>query len=86
MCFCVHKCVCSLNYPLCKGHAPYYSVIYGLSNSTIHLRYLINNTTFEKKKTYLTQKVYFDFLYKLCSKYFYFKKNSAKYYHKCKCL
>ena len=28
-------CLCSLNYPACKAHAPYYIVICGLSGSTI---------------------------------------------------
>jgi hypothetical protein len=28
-------CVCSLSYPACKAHAPYYIVICGLSGSTI---------------------------------------------------
>jgi hypothetical protein len=29
------ECVCSLNYPACKAHAPYYVVICGMSGSTI---------------------------------------------------
>jgi hypothetical protein len=27
-------CVCSVNYPACKMHVPYYVVFYGLSGST----------------------------------------------------
>jgi hypothetical protein len=36
-------CVCSLSYPACKAHAPYYIVICGLSGCTkIFPHYLIN--------------------------------------------
>ena len=40
-------CVCSLSYPACKAHAPYYIVIRGLSvyNTLLHIN-LINDTVF----------------------------------------
>ena len=28
-------CVCSLSYPVCKGHVPYFIVIFDLSGCTI---------------------------------------------------
>jgi len=32
------ECVCSLNYPTCKAHAPYWIVICGLSDCTIFFK------------------------------------------------
>ena len=44
-------CLCSLTYPACKWHTPYYIVICRLSNSTTFFPYyLINGTIFGKKK------------------------------------
>jgi len=37
VCVCVCVCVCSVSYPACKAHAPYYTVICGLSGFTIFL-------------------------------------------------
>jgi len=31
----LNVCVCSLRYPACKAHAPYYRVICGLPRSTV---------------------------------------------------
>jgi hypothetical protein len=43
-------CVCSLSYPACKAHAPYYIVICGLFwLFCIFRHYLINGTIFGKK-------------------------------------
>ena len=36
-------CVCSLSYPACNAHAPYYIAICGLSVSTIFFR--VNSQT-----------------------------------------
>jgi hypothetical protein len=42
--------VCSLSYPACKAHAPYYIVICGLSGCYhIFPHYVINGTIFAKK-------------------------------------
>ena len=39
-----YESVCSLSYPACNAHAPYYIVICGLSGSTIFFpHYLIND-------------------------------------------
>jgi hypothetical protein len=34
-CITYSECACSLSYPACKAHAPYYNVICGLSGSNI---------------------------------------------------
>jgi hypothetical protein len=74
-------CVCSLNYPACKAHALYYTVIWGLSGSTFCHINLINGT-FSGKMS----------LKKICVSIFFTnfarnvshsKKNSTRYYHKC---
>jgi len=45
-------CVCSLSYPACKAHAPYYIAVYRLSVSTTFFpHYLINQTVSEEKVT-----------------------------------
>jgi hypothetical protein len=41
-------CVCSLSYPACKAHAPYYIVICGLWLHQIFRHYLLNGTIFGK--------------------------------------
>jgi len=41
-------CVCSLWYPACQAHAPYYIVICVLCGSTMFFYILINGTTFGK--------------------------------------
>jgi len=49
----------ALGYPACKAHAPYYIVICGLPRSTIFPpHYLINGTTFGKKKLLNTKCVF----------------------------
>ena len=40
-------CVCSLRYPACKAHTPYYTVICGLTGSTIFL-HIISLTARER--------------------------------------
>jgi hypothetical protein len=43
-------CVCSLSYPACKAHAPYYVVICDLSGSTKLLTLFHKGHDFRKKK------------------------------------
>jgi len=52
-------CACSLNYPACKTHAPYYVVICGLFVSTMFFH--INGTIFGEEIT--ERNVCFEFLY-----------------------
>ena len=55
--------ICSLSYPECKAHAPYYIIIYGLWIYLIVTDYLINGTSLGKKKV-IVHKMCFGFLYK----------------------
>jgi len=38
--------ICSLDYPTCKAHLPYYTVIFGLPATTIFLRIIANTAQF----------------------------------------
>jgi hypothetical protein len=53
------ECVCSLSYPACEAHAPYYIIICGLYTSTIHsfLHYLIKGTIFVKMLMHIIKPV-----------------------------
>jgi hypothetical protein len=62
-------CVCSLDYPAWKAHAPYYTVICGLCGSTICSTISHKGHDF-LERIYWTQNVYFYFLYKFCQKHF----------------
>ena len=63
-------CVCSLKYPACIVHAPYYIVVCGLFGSTIFFPYyFINGTIFWKKKLLHIQCVFW-FLLQLLSENF----------------
>jgi hypothetical protein len=64
-------CVCSLSYPACGGHAPYYIFTCGLPISTIFFpRCLVNGTIFGVEL--LKHKMSFDFVYKFCLIHFSF--------------
>jgi hypothetical protein len=63
--------VCSLSYPACKAHAPYYIVICGLSSFTIFFLIILKTARFSGKG-YWTQNMYFDFLYNIYLKCFSF--------------
>jgi hypothetical protein len=43
---------CSLRYPACNAHVPYYVVICGLPGCTFFPHYLLNGMIFEKKKNF----------------------------------
>jgi hypothetical protein len=43
-------CVCSLIYPACQAHAPYYIVICGLSDCIVFFHVMSDNTIFGKWK------------------------------------
>jgi hypothetical protein len=49
-CITFSECVCSLSYPACKAHAPYYIVICGMSGSTVVFHIISQKTRFSKKK------------------------------------
>ena len=74
-------CVFSLSYPPCQAHGPHYTVIRGLTGSTIFLSTL-RDMIFGKKVTeYKSCVLIFSttFISNIsCS-----KKNSSRYYHKC---
>ena len=65
-------CVCSLSYPACNAHAPYYIFMWPVWLYHICPYYLINGTIFGGKISYWTQNVCFDFCYKFCLKHFSF--------------
>ena len=44
------ECVCSLSYLACKAHAPNYTVICGLSGSTIFSHFISQKARFSKEK------------------------------------
>jgi len=58
-CLFVCVCVCSISYPACKAHAPYYIVICGLSICTI-IFCIISKAARFSGNSYLKEHVYFD--------------------------
>jgi hypothetical protein len=74
-------CVSSLSYPACEAHALYYTVICGLSGSTIFSTSSRKQHDF--RKNVIEHKMCFDFLYKCFWNVSHSNKNSAIYYHKC---
>ena len=69
-------CVCSLKHPACNVHAPY-SHLWPVPLYSIFPHFLTKGTIFEK--SYWTQNVCFDFLYKFVSNIFHSKKKWARY-------
>ena len=70
--------VCSLPYPACRAHAPYYTVISGLSARTQYFSALSH----KRKKSSWTQNMSFDWLWKVWN-ISHSKNNSERYNHKC---
>ena len=67
MCYVLWVCVYSLSFPKCKAHAPYYTVMYGVSSCYIFPRY--SSTSRISGKRYWTQNMCFDLIY-IYQKYF----------------
>jgi len=65
-------CVCSLRYPACNTHAPYYVVICGLSGSTVFFP-IISKSVDDSEGKLLDIKFVFDFFYKFSLKHFLFE-------------
>ena len=66
-------CVCSLT-SMKTASAVLYCHLWPSRNYNIFPHYLINGLIFEKKKSYWTQYVCFEFLYNFCLKHFLFYK------------
>jgi hypothetical protein len=62
-------CVCSLSFPECDAHAPYYSVICGLSDYTITFYTLTHKRCNFRDKIYWTQNIFW-FSLQILSKIF----------------
>jgi len=71
-------CVCSLRYPACNAHAPYYRLWQG-SLYSIFPHYLYTASVSKKK---WTQNVCFDFLYSFCLKHYSFQKELSEIWSK----
>ena len=73
-------CVCSLSYPACNAHAPYFNLrpvrLYDTFSSSSHERN-------DFRRTVIEQNIYV-FLYNFCLKHS--KKNWARCCHKCVCV
>ena len=75
--------VCSLSYPACNAHAPYRH-LWPVWRYRIFQHYLINGTIFGKKKLLNIKCVFWFSVQFLSEKNSHSKKNSARYYHKCR--
>jgi hypothetical protein len=77
--------VCSLRYPACKAHAPYYVVICGQSGCTIFCNNITQSTRFsEKQKVFLKKCISVNILKSFSKKNISLStKKSGSYYHKC---
>ena len=62
-------CFCSLRYPVCNAHAPFYHLCYV---PLYNIFPLFSKTVRFLKKKYWTQNLCFDFLYNFCLKHFSF--------------
>jgi hypothetical protein len=67
---CARACVCSLRYPACKAHAPYYIVICGLSGSIIFFPIISYTAIFAGRGEVLNIKGVFGFIYNFYLKHF----------------
>jgi len=67
-------CVCSLSYPACKTHAPYFIVICGLSGSTIFFHVIIINGTIFWKPVLNSKYVFWICLQFLCEAFLFLRR------------
>jgi hypothetical protein len=74
-------CFCSLRYPTCKAHAPYYIVIGGLSGFTNFFFHILAYTIRFSGKSYWAYNVCFDFLYNNVWNISHYKNNWTKAFH-----
>jgi hypothetical protein len=64
-------CVCSLSYPVCKSHTPYYTTYCHLWPVWLyHLLYYLINCAVVWKKSYWTYSLCFGLLYNFCLEQF----------------
>jgi len=84
VCVCVWVCVyvhaCSLSYPTCTVHGPYYIVICGLSDFAVFFPHYPIKAIVKKL---FNRKYMFRFSLKVCLKHSRSKNNRVKFYHKC---
>jgi len=59
-------CVCSLSYPACKAHEPYYIVTYSLSGSTIFVHIILQRHDFRGGKQVLEHMCEFCISLQIC--------------------
>ena len=75
--------ICGHSYPACKAHTPYYVVICGVSGCTIIFGIILQTARFWGKKLLKHKKCVFVFSTSSVWKFSHYKKNPARYFHKC---
>jgi hypothetical protein len=74
-------CMCSLRYPACNVH-PLYWHVWSNWLYIIFSHYLIKSAIFLGGRRFLTQNVYFDFLYNFCLQYVLLKEELSEIWSK----